>query len=97
MKATLKDEIDAMFATRYRLRAGGHGSDGTTLYQQEQFDTRTGKWQACSMNEQHILRFLMQWVLVLPPQARRNTFEMYGPLLRDKFVFLLSVYHLTCN
>lgn len=87
LKPSLKDEIDEIFAERYRLNLDASGSKMT--YFQEEFNVRTGNWQASVTNEQHILRFLMQWLLVASPQARQHALDLYGPLLRNRYVTML--------
>jgi hypothetical protein len=67
-----------MFGKRYRLKAGASDNDAAP---QEEFNVRTGNWELSQTNEQHILRFLMQWLLVASPDARRYALELYGPLL----------------
>ena len=74
-KESLKDEIDQAFLARYRISPSG---------KQEEFDRANSRWQLCDTNEQHIIRFLMQWVLVRVPTMRRYTLHLYGHLLRDK-------------
>jgi hypothetical protein len=83
MKSTLKEEIDEMFSRRYRLN---RGSNNKTTPSQEEFNQRTGNWQASITNEQHILRFLMQWLLVASPKARQHALGLYGSLLRDRYL-----------
>lgn len=87
LKPSLKDEIDEIFAKRYRLNVDVSSSKKTSF--QEEFNVRTGNWQASVTNEQHILRFLMQWLLVAAPQARQHALDLYGPLLRDRCVPML--------
>jgi hypothetical protein len=87
MKSTLKDEIDEIFAKRYRLNLNISGNETTP--HQEEFNVRTGSWQASATNEQHILRFLMQWLLVASPRARQHALDLYGPLLRNRYVTML--------
>jgi hypothetical protein len=72
----MKDRIDRAFFGRYRLRE----TDG---YQQR-YDCRSEQWIPCTENRQHVLRFLMQWVLVSSPLARRWTFDLYLRLLDDE-------------
>jgi hypothetical protein len=86
MKSTLKEEIDEMFAKRYRLK---RDSNVETTPSQEELNQLTGNWQACITNEQHILRFLMQWLLVASPGARQHALDLYGSLLRDRYLATL--------
>jgi hypothetical protein len=78
-----------MFARRYRLKIDA-SVNGTTS--QEEFNTRTGNWEISATNEQHILRFLMQWLLVASPDARRYSLELYGPLLGSMCVLRFSLF-----
>lgn len=74
---SMKDKIDVAFAQLYRpsLKAN-QGS-------QEQFDVRSRSWIVCEESHQHILRFLMQWILVRDPALRRLTLDIYRGIFDD--------------
>lgn len=82
----MKDRIDHAFFGRYRLRQADLSPDSMVAshWCQERYDYRSEQWIPCTENRQHVLRFLMQWVLVSSPLARRSTFDMYRRLLDDE-------------
>jgi hypothetical protein len=82
----MKDRIDHAFFERYRLRHVDLSTDLMVAnhWCQERYDRRGEQWIPCTENRQHVLRFLMQWVLVSSPIARRSTFDLYRRLLDDE-------------
>ena len=86
LRSYIKDRIDHAFFGRYRLRQADLTPDSMVASQwcQERYDFRSEKWIPCTENRQHVLRFLMQWVLVSSPLARRSTFDLYRRLLDDE-------------
>ena len=85
----MKEQIDKAFHNRYRLRPIepeiSPSISITTHFQQEQYHTPSQRWIPCSENKQHVLRFLMQWVLVRSPLARMSSFDLYRSLFDDEY------------
>ncbi|MCJ1251357.1 Ankyrin-2 [Trapelia coarctata] len=97
LRPSMKSEIDQKFFSRYRLVARPHQlgnadtqRDSTNhcqfrfLFAEEQFDVKTQRWMDCTDSLQHVLRFLMQWLLVRSPAARALAFDQHRRLLHDK-------------
>lgn len=90
----LKDDIDKRFVSRFRVVSTQHGVGNErgadqpvrdeAYKEQEQWDEQCSSWVRCQENHQHILRFLMQWILVRDPESRRSTFDLYLKLLTEE-------------
>jgi hypothetical protein len=78
---SLKGYIDETFSQHFRYDSLND--------QQETFDKSSESWVECENNEQHVLRFLMQWMLVRHPLARKHALRFYSRLLGDTSVILL--------
>lgn len=91
---SMKNDIDKRFRSRYRVMSTKDSSEmetgsnqpirKKTLKEQEQWDEQISSWVRCQESRQHILRFLMQWVLVRNPESRRSTFDLYLNLLTEE-------------
>jgi len=91
---SLKDDIDKLFLSRFRIVSTPPGIEDEIVAsapvrkearkEQETWDERHASWVSCQENRQHVLRFLMQWVLVHDPEARRSTFDLYLELLTEE-------------
>jgi serine/threonine protein kinase len=91
---SLKDEIDKRFESQFRTVFIQHEveiaidanqpGEKMARKEQEQWDMQFFSWVSCQDNHQHILRFLMQWVLVKDPESRRSTFDLYLNLLTEE-------------
>lgn len=92
LQPTLKQRIDEMFYTRYRICPFEPKTQSATApfghCRQEQFDRPSNRWVPCFENKQHLLRFMMQWVLVCSPRLRRNAFLLYERIFHDQYLCL---------
>lgn len=76
LEQTLKTYIDDRFLASYRVSYSFDQEN--PKYDQELFDTKAQQWIPCYEQGQHVFRFLMQWLLVQSPHARRDTLDLYN-------------------